>query len=393
MQEVVIIGAGKIGRGYAAKIFFEEGYRIIFVDFWQEIVDEINDKKQYEIHEVDSDTHEVFKITGVSAIHGKDESEVVEAISRVSVLVTAVGAGNLPKVAYSVAKAITFRAQNQIFSPLNVIMAENLKDGARKFREMIEAYLDEETLVYLDHYVGIACSAIGRMIPPPPPSFKSHSIADVIVEPHQEFVTDITGLKRPIPIIRGIDFTEDYQAAVARKLYIHNCTHAIMAYIGSLYGHDYSHDAMMDERVSSVVWQAMQETARAVAVTYGLDKNELADYIQKLFLRYQNHELWDTLKRVGRDPIRKLQPDDRLIGSVRLVQKVGGDPRPLVEGIAAAYCYHDPEDQSAVQLQEMIAERGLVDVLKEISDISAGEALGESIIKAITRLREDKRPV
>ncbi len=42
-KRVMIIGAGKIGRGYLADLFGDAGYHIIFVDAFTEMVDKLNE--------------------------------------------------------------------------------------------------------------------------------------------------------------------------------------------------------------------------------------------------------------------------------------------------------------------------------------------------------------
>lgn len=46
---------------------------------------------------------------------------------------------------------------------------------------------------------------------------------------------------------------------------------------------------------------------------YGLDKEEHSKYIQKIIDRFKNPHLNDGVTRVGRAPLRKLGPEDRLV--------------------------------------------------------------------------------
>jgi mannitol-1-phosphate 5-dehydrogenase len=49
-----------------------------------------------------------------------------------------------------------------------------------------------------------------------------------------------------------------------------------------------------------------------------------------------NPFLKDTVERVGRDPVRKLGWDDRLIGTLRMAMRQGVEPRRYAFGAAAA---------------------------------------------------------
>jgi mannitol-1-phosphate 5-dehydrogenase len=78
---------------------------------------------------------------------------------------------------------------------------------------------------------------------------------------------------------------------------------------------------------------------------------------------------------VAADPVRKLGPQDRLIGSARLCFEEGVDPRFVVAGIQAALAYHNTDDAGAVRLQEMLSSRGREAVLRDVCGLSPGEPL------------------
>ena len=388
MQEVVIIGAGKIGRGYMAQIFYENNYQVTFVDLLPELIQALNQAGEYRIHEVDTDIHEVYKIRGIKAFHADAVDQICKQLSKVSIVITSVGAGNLPAVAQNIAAAIQYRIKENITSYLNIILAENLMNGAMKFKDMVKSHLTSEEIAFMDATIGIVGSVIGRTVPPPPPSYKNFSVVDVVVEPHREFYINKFDLKGKVLEIEGVHVIEHFDAAVCRKLYVHNCTHAVLGYLGHYYGYSYSHEAMADDRVSSVVWQAMVETALAVEKEFGFSHEDMQAYINNLFHRYHNAELWDTLERIARDPIRKLQPDDRLIGAARLIEKTGEVPEALTIGIAAALCFQVESDEKSKALQQQIQKMGVEAVLEQTTGVATTERLANDVLAQYHRLRQ-----
>lgn len=48
-KEVLIIGAGKIGRGFIAQLFYNSGYKLWFLDASKEVVGLLNKEKKYRI--------------------------------------------------------------------------------------------------------------------------------------------------------------------------------------------------------------------------------------------------------------------------------------------------------------------------------------------------------
>ena len=71
-------------------------------------------------------------------------------------------------------------------------------------------------------------------------------------------------------------------------------------------------------------------------------------HITDLLDRFTNAALRDTCSRVGREPARKLSPNDRLIGSATLVSEMGITPAYIAIGAAAGlYRYmNEAEDKT-----------------------------------------------
>ncbi len=75
------------------------------------------------------------------------------------------------------------------------------------------------------------------------------------------------------------------------------------------------------------------------------------------------------MARGAKDPIRKLGPQDRLIGAASLAEEFGIEPQYLAQGIAAALCYNNPEDKEAVRLSGKLKDEGVDAVLKNICNL------------------------
>ena len=70
MEKVVVIGAGRSGRGYVGELYDLEGYEITYADIDQELVDRLNGQGYYTVFKIDEDgSEEVRKITGYRALH------------------------------------------------------------------------------------------------------------------------------------------------------------------------------------------------------------------------------------------------------------------------------------------------------------------------------------
>lgn len=126
------------------------------------------------------------------------------------------------------------------------------------------------------------------------------------------------------------------------KLFGHNATHALAAYMGALLGIRRIADIPSVPGLLGFVRRAfIEESGKALIHRYyGIDPlftlQGYADYADDLLARMMNPWLADTVERVGRDVARKLSWDDRLIGTIRLGISEGVVPRRYALGAAAA---------------------------------------------------------
>ena len=95
----------------------------------------------------------------------------------------------------------------------------------------------------------------------------------------------------------------------------------------------------------------------------------------------------DTLERNARDPIRKLGPNDRLVGSARLCLEEGVKPEALSVSIAAAIYYHSPSDPIAVDLENMRKTKGVDYVLEHVCQIDPNGELALLVKDKINMLK------
>ncbi len=379
MQSGIIFGAGNIGRGFIGQLFHQSGYSITMVDIDQLLLDAINAQGSYTIRLVDNDGEQSVNIKPVTAIHSNDRASVIEAFCNASLGATAVGARVLPHIAPLVAEGMAERRRRSMQQPVNLILCENLKGAAQKFRDMVAGHLSAGDQAYALEYLGLVDTVIGRMVPPPTDEMRRQDPGLIIVEPYQELPVDRRGFIGNIPEITNMEPCDNFPAYTARKLYIHNCGHATLAYLGYLKNYEYGWQALADDGVRAHTRQAMQESKQGIAIKHSVEPEWLESHIEDLLHRFTNRALGDTIFRLGRDPIRKLSPSDRLVGAARLVEEAGIEPEAISRAIAAGYCFDPVEDPIAMELQEKIKTQGFLHTLAEISEIFERETLSSSI--------------
>ncbi len=369
-------------------MFSESGFEVVFVDVVPEVVKLLNERRSYPIR-LAQPNPETVTVTNVRAVSGLDIEVVAEEIRTADLMCTAVGVNVLPKIAPTIAAGIQARARAGVEAPINIIICENLQHMAAFLKGKVKEALPNEFHVYLDEKVGFVESVVGRMVPVMTAEQKREDPLLVIVEPYKHLPISRSGIKGEWPEIAGIEPEDNFQAFVDRKLYTHNAGHAAAAYFGYLKGYEFVYQAMQDEQIVTVVRGALEETGKALIAKHGFDAEEHQAHIEDLLSRFGNIALGDQVARVGGDPMRKLGPEDRLVGGAKLALEYGVQPKCLFKAIAAALHFDPQGDPSAPRVQELVRQQGPAAALAQISGLAADSLLSAEIVREYDAVTEE----
>ena len=379
-------GAGNIGRGFLGQLFYESGYHTLFVDVVPELVEQINKTKRYPIKIIGDKEYTIY-IDNIEAILLSEKEKVAEAVKRTDIIATSVGAKGVSTVAEILSSGIKKRLEEEKIKPLNIIICENLPEPQKTFYNEITSHLPKHLIESFDQNIGLVEASIGRMVPIITEEDKKEHPLLVRVEEYCELPVDGEAFKGTIPTIKGMKLCCPFSGYVHRKLYIHNLTHAVCAYLGKLKNYKFIWEAIEDSKICKITRDAGIESAKAINKLDGLPFHELEDYIDDLQKRYKNRHLGDQTERVARDPIRKLAPGERLIGSAMYCIKAGIIPENISLGIAGAILYSDNHDESSRILENIRKQKGIEGVLKEICKIEESHPLFDYVKKSVEKLQ------
>lgn len=341
MPTLLQFGAGAIGRGFIAPTCAAAGWRVVFVEVAPAVVAALRRRGGYRLLLVDGERETAQEVRGVGVIDGGDAAAVAVAVAGCDLAATAVGLAALPALAPAIAAGLARRA-----APLDILVCEN---GARAHAVLRDAILARAPLAAAR--LGCVRTAIGRMIPPPAPGGDP---LDLRVEPYALLPVERAAFRGPVPVVPGIEPVDDMELVQAQKLYLHNLTHACLAYGGHRRGHATIPDCMRDEALVARVRAAALAVCDALEVRHGAGaaSRALAD---DLLRRYRNRALADPVARVARDPWRKLAADDRLVGAARLCLEAGVAAGPVAAAIADACAYAAAADEPRAQAWNALA--------------------------------------
>ena len=384
-MKAVHFGAGKIGRGFIADLLHDTGYEIVFVDVNEKVNAELNKYHNYYLYVIEEDYRrkEIDKVSALSPI--TEEDKVVEAIVEADVVTTAVLADNFPKIAGTLAKGLKARL-GAGKERVNVIPCENaLFNGDLLLKELVRTGIASE-----DDFLKAAAfpnTAVDRMV------FGTDKDGrdGIDIGKDHELAVEVNKLVDPEKLpITGAEYTDNLQKFLERKLYTINCGHAWSGYIGKLMGYEIIQDYFAVPENIEMTREVMREVAALMVAKHGFTEKEMEDYITFALNRFCTPGIKDTITRISRAPIRKLAPNDRLVGPAVQCEERGLKNTLLLRGIAATFLFDVKEDEQSVELMQYVADNGIEDAVTHFTGIEAGTRMFDEIVKDYNELKEGK---
>jgi len=383
-KQAVIYGGGNIGRGFIGQLFYESGYETAFIDVNKELIDLINAKKEYPVRFSDTDSGTIIK--NIRGINGSSENlnEISDVISKADIMATAVGANILKFIMKPVAEGIKRRFCGNNFTPLDIILCENLIGADKIMREGVAEHIGADFFDLYNEKIGFAGASVGRMVPIQTDAMKAGNPLQIVTESYKDLYVDKDALKGVFPKIKNITAYSPFEYIISRKLFIHNMGHAVCAYLGDIAGYEYIWQAAGDPYINGIAKKAMECSALALQKIYGEPD---CGYISDLLRRFANKALGDTAGRVGNDLKRKLAPNDRLAGAYKICLENDIPVNYICCTIAAAANFRgDP--LSGKPLEFILKEAGSYDMISKNPDNLALILKYDKAIKSGASIRQ-----
>lgn len=352
-MKAVHFGAGNIGRGFIGETLAANDFSIDFVDVNDTIISALQERHEYEI-ELAATGQEKILVKNVDGINnGKEPEKVVAAIAEADIVTTAIGPKILKFIAPLIADGLVARKQQKNTQNLDIIACENMIGGSAHLKNEVYKSLDDEHKTFVDEYIGFPNAAVDRIVP----LQKHDDPLMVSVEPFKEWVIDESQMACPDLKLAGVEYAQDLEPFIERKLFSVNTGHATVAYTGKALGYETIGDAIKDERVLEQLKGVLRETGDLLIAKWGFDRAGHEAYQQKIIERFENTYISDTIARVGRTPIRKLGFDERFIRPIREIKERGLAYEKLLETVGKIYQFDVVEDDESVKLLQMLKEK------------------------------------
>ena len=347
VPELMIFGMGGIGLAYLAPLFTQIGKTIWFVESKSErrkAMEAVGYRYCVRFPTEGKQSHN-HQIGRVSVIASDDWASIAANALRIDTIVTSVGVANIEELLPILAAVIVVRYQFRLEEPLNVVFSENfpvVEDPLDHFRHKLRQSLgDADLRVYFDTYVGLVPAIDEAIVPEVSAASLSEPI--VIEKEVAPLFIDRRGWAlrhdAKVPDLGPhVMFTNAFLPLHMRKLWVHNMAHSIIGYLGYFAGYERVYDAVTDDDIQTIAKRAMRAIGGELYRRWSYHETRqptLDSYIEWRWERYLNIALNDTVKRVCREPKRKLRRDDRLIGPANYVRKYAPPGRTADDSLVA----------------------------------------------------------
>ncbi|MCY4368850.1 MAG: mannitol-1-phosphate 5-dehydrogenase [bacterium] len=349
-RRAVVFGAGNIGRGLLGWLFARSGWEVVFLDVSPQVVDLLNRNGSYPVIEVGSDGRSTRTITGVSAVDAGETEQAITATASAELVCTAVGAGVLGRVAPTIATALR-REDSRI---RNVLACENADPNTALLRQHIESLAGG-----VPQSVGFPETLVDRMVPG-----SAGGGLSLEVESRFEFKVARGDWMGVDPGIAGFELVPDLRLHRMRKLWLVNGLHAAAAFLGLEAGHETVAQSVSDPSIHARLEEIAETMAEVLASQVDdWQLEELVAYGRSNLDRFAGTALVDPIRRVARNPLLKLGPDERLVGPARAAARRGLPTEALCEAITAGLALTDDRVAGMAELHDALDAGGWLSVV------------------------------
>jgi mannitol-1-phosphate/altronate dehydrogenase len=349
-------GFGPIQGGLFVKEAFHSGNfgRIVVAEIDAELVNAVRaNKGSYYVNIAKDNGIETIQIDDVELLNpnvAADRRILLEALTQSTEIVTCLPSVSLYEAggADSVGLLIAEGLKNGSAEAAIIYTAENNNHAAQILENTVKAKSPAplgENVQFLNTVIGkmsrvvtdraeIAELRLKSIAPGLSRAFLVEQFNRILVSR-----TRIAGFRPGIEIFIEKDDLLPFEEA---KLYGHNAIHSLLGFLGALKGAKSMTELKNDTVTMHIGSDAfLKESGAALIKKYAHLGEELfteagyGDYAEDLLERMTNPYLGDTIARVIRDVVRKLEMDGRIFGTMQLALEYGIEPKNMALGALA----------------------------------------------------------
>lgn len=386
-MHATIIGGGRIGRGFVSSLLTKNDVTFNFIDLSEELIQHFNEGSQYMVHILGNKQKDTI-IKAFKGFNLTDNIAWQKELEQTDFIFTAVGGKNLVSLGRVLGEQYSNALKAGNTPKFILVTCENWMTPADDLRTTIlETLTLSEQSVFIEN-VDVTQGVIRASGTSAPEGEETINPLDTWMQDYWSLPIDAKRIeKNGIPEWVYFEFKEDFGEMLAQKIYTNNTSVALIAYLGYLKGYEKVSDAANDPEIETILKQCYEEINYGLIHSLGVSEESQLEFSKVAEDKYKDPKIIDYVTRIARDPIRKLAPDDRMIGPAKMAISEGLSPEAIATGTAAALFYDHPEDEVAQELKRIRKKDGLHAVLKQICGLEKQDPLTQLILKKVKDLK------
>jgi len=387
-MHATIIGGGRIGRGFVASLLKRNQVEANFFDADQELVKNFEQNSSYTVHVLGNEEENTI-VNGYKIYHIDNKQAWANELNRTDIIFTAVGGKNLASLGKTIGKNYQQALAKERVPSFILITCENWMTPAEDLQQAIEEQLTDTEKNIFWRNVDVTQSVIRASGTSAPNGEETTNPLDTWVQDYWVLPVDGKRIQNhQSPNWNYFEFKDDFGEMLAQKIYTNNTSVALIAYLGYLKGIKYVADAANDPEIEPILEMGYEEINKALIYSLGVSEKSQLEFSRVAEAKYKDYSIVDEIIRIGRDPIRKLALDDRLIGPANMALDAGINPKAISLATAAAIYFDYSKDPSSVELKRIRETQGVDAVLEEVCSIPRDSILANLIKESISELKE-----
>lgn len=377
-KSILVVGAGKEGKGNIGEIFWESGWKVSFLDKDPKVIDALN-RGGYQLTKYEVDGTTTQQVSGYAAYLVDDAYSCLPALMEADIIALALYPDDIPEAGKYLAKGLAARAQKAPGKKLSIISGTNknhIMDMVR--RSFTDNLGSDEARSWFDENVVLRDMIIRR-------SVDAKSNADTNLS---ATVTCTQLVQTPLNIdtgeVKWLEWKDNLEQFKEIKLYTINGPHATCAYAGWQKGYTTIPQAESDPEIAQLVKDVLAEAVQGLAPEFGLPAEEIWEFCT---LPSPKQEMADLIVRVALDPIRKLARQDRLTGNALFCLKHGVEPDAILRSIANGMAYAAESDAAAMTIQGYIRDMGIIKATAKVCGLPEEHLIVQRVAENYGKLK------
>ncbi len=360
MNSILVVGAGREGKGYLGNVFEEGGWKVAFLDKDPKVVAELR-KGQFQVMEYRAKDTRRRIVREYQVFSVDDEPECREFLISADVAALCLYPADMREAVEYILPILKERAQINPAQKLSILPCTNEGGLIPVLEKQIRDALNVGERRWFEQSVLLSDTVVRR--PVGAPSNYSLCLEAGVVCPMlvgTPVYADFTG----VPWIKTT--TEDIELLKELKVHTINTAHAATAYAGYLKGYQTIDEAAADPEIRAIRDGVLEEAVPVLSEVYGVPLKELWE----LAVFPESKEAFsDPITRVAFDPIRKLSRHDRLTANACLCLERGAKVDDLLQSIANGMAYDASGDPAAAKIQGWIKEEGIAKAVSRVTGL------------------------